>query len=208
MSDSRLDESGGGPILSGDRDQRGPSAREFFSAKGVFTTRNVVVMAVLLGIRTILNLPFLTIYLGPNFKLITFSYICDALTSMFFGPIAGILFAFAGDTLGFFALSGAGGAYFPGFALSEAVTCFIFACFFYKRRVTLRRVIAAWLINLGVVLLGMNSLWLILMYGMEAGKVFTFARVISNVVQSPAHIAILFFLLTRIATLEKKLGKR
>jgi ECF transporter S component (folate family) len=194
----------GGPSLP-DGFARGPSLREFFSAAGVFTVRNVVVMAVLLAIRAILNLPFLTIYIGPDFKLITFSYVADAFTAMLFGPIAGAVFAFAGDTLGFFALSGAGGAYFPGFALSEIVTCFIFACFFYKRRITLPKIIGAWLINLGVVLLGMNSLWLILMYGMEAGKVFTLARVVSNIVQSPAHIAILYFLLTRFAKVANKL---
>jgi hypothetical protein len=45
------------------------------------------------------------------------------------------------------------------------------------------------------------------MYGMEAGKVFTLARVVSNIVQSPAHIALLFFLLTRVAGLEKKLRR-
>jgi ECF transporter S component (folate family) len=194
----------GSPTLPDDF-ARGPSLREFFSTAGVFTVRNVVVMAVLLAIRAILNLPFLTIYLGPDFKLITFSYIADAFTAMLFGPIAGAVFAFAGDTLGFFALSGAGGAYFPGFALSEVVTCVIFACFFYKRRITLPKVIWAWLINLGVVLLGMNSVWLILMYGMEAGKVFTLARIVSNAVQSPAHIAILYFLLTKFAKIINKL---
>jgi ECF transporter S component (folate family) len=193
------------PTRADDYGHQGPSLREFFSAKGVFTTRNVVIMAILLAIRTILNLPFLTIYLGPNFKLLTFSYITDAMTSMFFGPIAGAVFAFAGDTLGFFALGGAGGVYFPGFAISEVVTCLIFACFFYKRKLTLPRSISAWFINVGVVLLGMNSLWLILMYGMEAGKVFTFARIVSNIVQSPLHIAILFFLLTRVAKIDKKL---
>jgi ECF transporter S component (folate family) len=203
MSNSVFNKSGG-PALPDDF-ARGPSLREFFSTAGVFTVRNVVVMAVLLAIRAILNLPFLTIYLGPDFKLITFSYIADAFTAMLFGPVAGAVFAFAGDTLGFFALSGAGGAYFPGFALSEVVTCFIFACFFYKRRITLPKIIGAWLINLGVVLLGMNSIWLILMYGMEAGKVFTLARVVSNVVQSPAHIAILYFLLTRFAKIVNKL---
>jgi ECF transporter S component (folate family) len=198
-----------GGALSGGPPREGPSLREFFSTKDVFTTRNLVVMAVLLAIRTILNMPFLTIYLGTGFKLITFSYVADALTSMFFGPVAGVIFAFAGDTFGFFALSGTGGAYFPGFALSEAVTCLIFACFFYKRQIKVVYVIAAWLLNLGIVLLGMNSLWLILMYGMEAGKVFTFARVVNNVVQSPAHIIILYFLLTRVRRIERRLiGKR
>jgi ECF transporter S component (folate family) len=198
----------GGPTLAGDF-AHGPSLREFFSTAGVFTVRNVVIMAVLLAIRAILNLPFLTIYLGPNFKLITFSYIADAFTAMLFGPVAGAVFAFAGDTIGFFALMGAGGAYFPGFALSEVVTCFIFACFFYKRKITLPKIVWAWLINLGVVLLGMNSVWLILISGMEAGKVFALARIVSNIVQSPAHIAILYFLLTRFAKIIHKLmGKQ
>jgi ECF transporter S component (folate family) len=181
------------------------SIREFFSVHGVFTTRNVVVMAVLLAVRAVLNLPFLTIYLGPGFKLITFSYITDALTAMFFGPVAGAIFAFAGDSLGYFTSSGTGGAYFPGFALSEIVTCFIFACFFYRRKVTMPRVIAAWLLNLGIVLLGMNSLWLILMYGQSAGETFTLARVVNNLVQSPAHVLILFFLLTRVKKIERRI---
>jgi ECF transporter S component (folate family) len=193
---------------TGGKPPRGPSPREFFSTTGVFTTRNVVIMAVLLAIRAILNLPILTIYLGPDFKLITFSYVTDAIIAMFFGPVAGAVFAFAGDSLGFFALAGAGGAYFPGFALSEIATCLIFACFLYKRKITLPGIILAWLINLGAVLLGMNSLWLIIMYGMEAGTVFTLVRVVSNIVQSPAHIAILFLLLTRVQKIEKKLTGR
>jgi ECF transporter S component (folate family) len=177
----------------------------FFSTKGVFTTRNLAVMAALLAIRAVLNLPFLTIYIGPSFKLITFAYVTDALTAMLFGPIAGFVFGFAGDTLGFFASSGSGGGYLPVFALSEMATCFIFACFFYRKRVTLPRAIAAWLLNLGVVLLGMNSLWLILVYGMEAGSVFAFARVVNQLAQSPAHIVILWFLLSRVAKLERRL---
>ncbi|MDR2163902.1 MAG: folate family ECF transporter S component [Clostridiales Family XIII bacterium] len=176
----------------------------FFSAKGVFKTRNLAIMAVLLAIRVVLGLPFLTIYIGPNFKLLTFAYVPDALTAMFFGPIAGFVFGLAGDTLGFFATSG-GGMYFPVFALSEMMTCFIFACFFYRRRVTLPRAIAAWILNLGVVLLGMNSLWLIVMYGMDVGTTFTFARVVSNIVQSPVHIFILWFLLSRAAKIEHRL---
>jgi ECF transporter S component (folate family) len=177
----------------------------FFSVKGVFGTRNLAVMAVFLAIRTLLGLPFMTIYVGPSFKLITFTYVMDAFTAMLFGPVAGLAFGFAGDTLGFFASLGGGGGYFPGFALSEMATCFIFACFFYKRSVTLPRVAAAWMLNLGAVLLGMNSMWLILMYGESAGAVFTFARVVSNLAQSPAHVLILWFLLKRVSKLERRL---
>ena len=177
---------------------------EFFSAK-VFTPKAVAALAALLAIRTILNLPFLTIYIGPGFKLITFSYVTDALAAMFFGPVAGAAFAFAGDLLGFLASSGTGGPYFPGFAISEIATCFIFACFFYKRKITLPRVIIAWALNLVIVILGMNSIWLILMYGWSAGEVFAVMRVVNNAVQSPLHIAILYLLLTRLIRLDKYL---
>ena len=185
-------------------EDRAPTLREFF-ATDVFTVRAVVVMAALLAIRTILGMPFLTIYIGPGFKLITFAYVTDAITAMFFGPIAGIAFAFTGDFLGFLSSSGAGGAYFPGFAISEMVTCLLFACFFFRRKITWLRVIIVWILNLAIVLLGLNSLWLILMYGMSAGEVFALMRVVTNVIQSPLHILILYLLLTRIRRLERYL---
>ena len=181
---------------------RSPTIREFF-ATDVFSAKTIVVLAALLAIRTILNLPFLTIFIGPGFKLITFAYITDALAAMFYGPIAGIAFGFAGDFLGFLSSSGAGGAYFPGFAVSEIITCFLFACFFFRRKITLPRVIVAWLLNLFIVLLGLNSLWLIVMYGMGAGEVFALARIVTNIVQSPIHILILYLLLTRIRKLDR-----
>ena len=115
----------------------------FFSVKGVFTPKRITIMAMLLGVRAILNLPFLTIYLTPTFKLVSFAYITDALCAALFGPIAGFIFGFAGDTLGFLATTGVSGAYFPGFAISEMLTCFIFACFFYKKDITVPRVIVA-----------------------------------------------------------------
>jgi ECF transporter S component (folate family) len=177
---------------------------KFFSPKGVFTPKHLAAMAMLLGIRTILNLPFLTIYLGPNFKLITFAYLTDALCAMLFGPVAGLAFGFAGDFIGFLASAGTGGAYFPGFALSEMVTCLIFAAFFFQKEIKLPRIVAAWLLNLAVVLLGMNSLWLILMYGMEAGAVFTAARFLTNLIQAPLHIVILWLLLPRLRHLTER----
>ncbi|MCL2110768.1 MAG: folate family ECF transporter S component [Clostridiales bacterium] len=178
--------------------------REFF-ATDVFSVRSLAVLGVLLGLRTILGLPFLTIYLAPGFRLITFAYIPDALAAAFYGPIAGLAFGFAGDSLGFIATGGLGGPYFPGFAISEMVTCFIFACFFFRRQITLPRIIIAWALNLFIVLLGLNLIWLVLMFGRSAGEVFTWARVFNNAVQSPLHILILYLLLTRLRRLEKYL---
>jgi ECF transporter S component (folate family) len=177
---------------------------DFFSPKGVFTPKHLAAMAMLLGIRTILNLPFLTIYIGPNFKFITFAYLTDALCAMLFGPIAGLAFGFAGDAIGFLASSGVGGAYFPGFALSEMLTCLIFACFLFRQKITLPRILIAWLLNLALILLGLNMVWLILMYGMDAGTVFTTARLVTNLVQAPIHIVLLWLLLPRLYRLAER----
>jgi ECF transporter S component (folate family) len=185
-------------------EDRAPTLREFF-ATDVFSVKAVVVLAALLAIRTILGLPSFTIFIGPGFKLITFAYVTDALAAMFYGPIAAVVFGFAGDFLGFLSSGGIGGLYFPGFAVSEIVTCFMFACFFFRRKITLPRVIITWMLNLAVVLLGLNSLWLIIMYGMSAGEVFAIARIVTNTVQMPLHIAILYLLLTRIRRLDKYL---
>ena len=176
---------------------RAPTIREFFSPK-VFSVRKVAALALLLAIRAILGLPPLTFYFGQNFKVFTFAYITDALAAMYFGPIAAIAFAFVGDFLGFLASSGLGGPYFPGFAISEMVTCFLFACFFYKRKITAPRVIFAWLLNLAIVIIGLNPLWLIIMYGRSAGEAYAFIRIIVNAAQSPLHIFILYWLLTLI----------
>jgi len=180
------------------------TVRDFWKAD-VFSVKTIVVLAALLAIRTILGLSPLTIYIGSGFKLITFAYITDALAATFYGPIAALAFGFAGDFLGFLASGGTGGAYFPGFALSEMMSCFLFACFFYKRNITLLRVIAVWLLNLAIVILGLNSLWLIIMYGWSAGEVFALIRVVNNAIQSPIHIAILYLILTRIRRIDRYL---
>ena len=179
----------------------GRTLREFFSTD-VFTIKAIAALAMLLAVRAILGLPYLTIYIGP-FRLITFAYITDALAVMYFGPIAGLAFGFLGDLLGFVASSGAGGGYFPGYAVSEMMTCFLFACFFFRKKITLPRVIIAWLLNLGIVILGLNSLWLMLtMVDAGAMQVFTLARVGNHALQAPLHILILSLLLTRLERLK------
>ena len=199
-----------------------PTLREFFAAD-VFTVRTITTMAVLLAFRTILGLPFLTVYLTPGIKLFTFAYVPDAITAMFFGPIAGLAFGFAGDFLGFVATGGIGGPYFPGFAVSEMATCFLFACFFFRRRITLPRTIIVWCLNLIIVLTALNSLWVTLMYGIETAanigsayieffpflqelnplETFVLGRFLLNAIQAPLHIFIIYMLLTRIRRLDR-----
>ncbi|MDR3310209.1 MAG: folate family ECF transporter S component [Oscillospiraceae bacterium] len=162
--------------------------RAFFSPKGVFGLRNVVFMAMMLAIATILSLPGLTIYISPTFKAISFSYFPGVLVAAVCGPWAGIVYGVAADTLGY--IVNPAGGYFPGYALSEAVTYFIFACFLYKRNFSLPRVFFAHLLKLIIVIFGLNAIWMSY-FGVAVAAFFTGIRLINNIVQFPFHVALI-----------------
>jgi len=175
--------------------------RDFFSAKDVFTVKKMTAMAVLLAVRAILGLPFLTIYVG-GVRVFTLTHVADALCGMLFGPIAGLVFGFAGDFLGFVASQGAGGGYLPFYALSEMATCFLFALFLYKRKVTWPRVIFPSLLNLGAVFLGLNTLWFMMLYGKDAMLGVLAFRVGLNAAMTPVYIVVIWFVLTRVSRIK------
>jgi len=172
---------------------------EFFSLRGVFTTKRIAVMAMLLAVRAVVGLPFLTIYVN-GVKLFTLAHVVDAICAMLFGPIAGLIFGFAGDFFGFLASQGTGGGYLPFYAVSEMVTCFIYALFLYKRTVTWPRAILSSVLNLAVVFLGLNTLWFALMYGEAAMLGVLPFRIILNAAITPVYIVILWFVLSRLST--------
>ncbi|MDR1796717.1 MAG: folate family ECF transporter S component [Clostridiales Family XIII bacterium] len=180
------------------------SVKEFFAVKGVFTTKHIAVMAMLLAVRAISGFFPLTIYLNGTIKVFTLAHIVDAICAMFFGPIAGFVFGFAGDFLGYVASQGAGGAYAPWYAISEMATCFLFALFLYKRPVTWLRTIIPSVLNLGIVFLGLNTLWLNLYIGAEATLAALPFRVGLNAAMTPVYIVILWFVLTRIKAVVEK----
>jgi ECF transporter S component (folate family) len=187
--------------------------REFFSLKGVFTVRNVVVMGLMTAIAAILGALF-NIFATPTFKIFSLTYLPGVIVAMLFGPWASVLYGFASDFVVY--IVNPQGGYFPGFAISEIVSCLIHAFFLYKREFTITRiskapregnrgehvltirttftitrVIAARLVNLVVVLMGLNFVWLNMMYGQSAGTFFTGARLVNNLIQFPLHVILI-----------------
>jgi ECF transporter S component (folate family) len=175
------------------------SASPMFRLKGVFSLRHLVVMGVLLAFATILASPMFTIYLTPTFKAISFSYLPGVLVACMFGPWAGCIYGFAIDTLGY--VVNPVGGYFPGYALSEMVTYFVYALLLFGRKPTLPRIAIARLIVVILVHMGLNFLWMWLMYGGTAGAFYTGARLINNLVQFPFHVALTWFVLRQLRRL-------
>ncbi|MDR2296259.1 MAG: folate family ECF transporter S component [Clostridiales Family XIII bacterium] len=164
------------------------AAREAqFAVKSAFTLENLILMGLMAAIAAVLSR--FSIYLTPTFRAITFAYLPGALTAMLCGPWCALAYGFVSDALQY--LANPQGGYFPGYALSEMLSCFIYALLLYKRPVKLWRVIAARLIILVLVTMGLNYVWMRMMYGTLAGGYYTGARLINNLVQLPFHAVLI-----------------
>ncbi|MCL2056658.1 MAG: folate family ECF transporter S component [Oscillospiraceae bacterium] len=167
--------------------------KSFFSPRGVFCLRNVTVMGLMIGFTAILS-RFGTIYITPTFR-ITFAYLPGAAVAMLFGPWAALVFGFASDFVGY--ITNPVGAYFPGFAISDMVHYFIYACFFYKRPYkflpVLIKAVAARLLFVAVIVMGLNYFWMSILTGAVAGSYFTGARLISNLALLPVHALLIAY---------------
>ena len=73
--------------------------KDFFSIKGVFSVRNLTMMALLAALDVVLA-RYTTIHLTPQFTLVSFEYIPSAIVAGLFGPWAGIVFGLVSDTVG------------------------------------------------------------------------------------------------------------
>ena len=164
--------------------------KTFFSVKGAFQTRNLVVMALMIALKVILSQ--FSIYVTPTFRIMSFAYLPGAMVSMLYGPWAGLAFGFAGDIVGY--LVKPMGAFFFGYTISEMAAGFLYACFLYRQPLTIWRVTLARLSILLTVTFGLNFLWNYMLMGSVASKYFTGARLINNLIQTPISIVLIFFL--------------
>lgn len=161
--------------------------RGTISPKKMLTTKTLVVMALMVALKIILRQ--FTIYLTPSFKLINFDYLPGAMVSILYGPWAGLLFGFVGDTVGY--LVKPIGPYFIGYTLSEMVLNFIYGLFLYRRPLKVWRVVAANVTILLTVYYGLNYIWNTILYGTAASAFFTSVRIINNLVQLPLSVLLL-----------------
>lgn len=86
------------------------------------------------------------------------------------------------------------GPFFLGFTLNEIVLGFLYGMFFYKKKITLKRVILARICVTILINLLMNSLWLSMMYG-DTFFAYVSVRLLKNIVMLPIDITILYFVL-------------
>ena len=109
-----------------------------------------------------------------NIERVSLEFLAITLCGLLLGPVWATSVGIASDLIGFW--FNPGGAYFPGFTLSAALTGLIYGLILYKKPVTVMRTglaIAAVTVFIG---LGLGPIWLKIMYnegylGMMAVKV-------------------------------------
>lgn len=151
------------------------------------SVRCMVFAAMMIAVCMALSLGGVKLVLGENLSF-SFSFLARALCALVYGPVGGMVFAAAEDTLSFFVSSG-GYPYFPGYAVTTMLGCLWYGLFFYRARITWVRIILAKTItNVQNVLLG--SLWSAILY--SKGYLFYAAQsAVKNLIFLPLQIILL-----------------
>lgn len=156
------------------------SYHEFRQVRTVTTAAMFGAVSVVLG--------YFTIVIGDYIK-IGFSSIAGQFVYYLFGPVVGACFGGALDILKY--LIKPTGAFFPGFTIGAIVAGVLYGCFFYKKPITLLRVLAAELTVSIICNMLLGTLWLSMLYG-KAFMALLPLRVIKNLVMWPVN-SILFY---------------
>lgn len=166
------------------------------TAKSRLTARQLVIGGLLVALNVVLT-RFLAVMLpiaGVSGGLrLGFGPIALYLAGIILGPLGGAVVGVVADLVGTLLFTG---GYFPGFTLSAALTGLIPGLIAHRtdeRGKTawpgLSRIFVAILVTNVVVSLGLNPIWLSIMYR-RAWKLFTAARLIAQAVQIPLFTAI------------------
>lgn len=134
---------------------------------------------------------------------IGFDFLPIAIMGMLFGPwLSGVAVAMT-DIIGI-SLFARTAPFFPGFTLSAFLTAAVYGLFLYKKPKTLLRVALAVIMVTIVINLGLNTLWLSMIYDKAMIVIFP-ARILQNLIMTPIQIALLYFVV-RSNILTKTIG--
>ena len=135
--------------------------------------------------------------IGENLS-VSITFLCRALCALVYGPLGGMVFGAAEDTLSFF-LSSGGYPYFPGYALTTMLGCLIYALCFYRARITIRRIILAKVLtNIQNVFLG--SLWSAMLYS-KGYLYYMTTSAVKNIFYLPVQILLLVIVFQKLLPL-------
>jgi ECF transporter S component (folate family) len=152
--------------------------------------KKVVLAGLLLAILIIFQ-RYISVDLSPTLR-VNFGYVPLILIGTLLGPVWGAIIGVAGDLLGMLLMPKA--SFFPGFTFNALLTGIIYGALLYNRpnnKSYLVRLIISVVVVSVVVNLGLNTLWLSVMYK-RAFMALIAPRALSNFIQMPIKIGSMF----------------
>jgi ECF transporter S component (folate family) len=135
---------------------------------------------------------------------LTWGFLARSMCAWVCGPVLGAAFGVAEDLLSFFLTGGGGYPFFPGYTLTTVLGNMIYALFFYRQEMTLRRIFCAKVLtNVQNVLLG--ALWSSILYG-KAYLVIAGGSAIKNLIMLPFQTLILAALFSAVMPVLGRMG--
>lgn len=154
------------------------------------TTRKIALLGLLIALNLVVA-KFLSF--GVWSVRISFTFVIVFLMADWFGPILAGLAAGLADVVGTLLLSGGQGSYFFGFTISAFLGAFIYGLFFYQKKATNWRILAAVVLNLLLVDSLLNTWWICLLYHTSFNSIF-WLRAFKEILMLPIQFLILKFI--------------
>ena len=171
------------------------------SLREMFVTRNMVLCGLMAALAVVLSMTA-SIEVGPYIR-IGFSGIPNRIVVCLFGPVAGCLFGGALDILKY-ALKPTD-PFFFGFTFNVMLAGIIYGSILYRKPVSIKRIVAAELLIKILINCILNTLWISMLYGKGFFAILPL-RVFKNVIMLPIDSLILYFALTYVKRLLKRVG--
>ncbi len=167
-------------------------------------TRVLVFAALMIALRIIFKL--VSIPIAADLR-INFGFLVNAVGSMVFGPVVAIPAAAITDTLGY--LIAPNGPYFFPFIFQEIAGSLLFALFFYRARITVRRVVLCRFSICFLVNLVLTTPIMMLYYDVFYGRYYApidMLRIVKNLALFPVESVMLTALLRAVIPAIRKAG--
>lgn len=171
--------------------------------KGTVNQKNKISILSVTSLMIAINIAISAIYIpvGENLR-VYFSFIPTAIASLIGGPIIALAYGFISDILGF--IIHPSGPFFPGYVLTAMLGALVYALFFYRRKITVIRILLCKLtVNL-LINIALNSLWSSILFG-KGYYYFLTKSVVKNIAMLPLEIVILISIFKIILPLASKM---
>ena len=157
---------------------------------------------VLLGIIVAMKIILSRFTVGTTIVHVSLGFIGSVMLGYLFGPVWGSIGGGISDLVSS-ALFGNQGGFFLGFTLSAMIGPFIYGLVFYQKPVKVWRIILATLLVTVVVNIGLNTLWVHLLYGMDF-RVVLIQRIPKEAITPWLEMIISYFVLNAISRVKIK----